>query len=136
MTAPPDGFKPAKFSSGFLDVSGPYFLRSQDQGTIVAMRILETHANYLGVAHGGVLSTFADVALSFQVHDSERPALSVVTNTLTTNFLAGAKTGDWLEAYCRIDRLGKRIAYASGEIRKGDALIMTMSGVFTILRQS
>lgn len=136
MTMLPDGFKPAKFAAGFLDLSGPYFLKKAEQGTLVALRVLETHANYLGVAHGGVLTTFADVALSFQIHDSERPALPVVSNTLTTNFLSGAKVGDWLEAHCRIDRLGKKLAYASGEIKRGEEVILTMSGVYTIFRSS
>lgn len=136
MSVPPAGFKPAKFSAGFLDLSGPYYLGTPGSELVVGMFVLNSHANYLGIAHGGVLSTFADVALSFLVHNSERPAVPVVTNSLTTNFLAGAKCGDWLEAHCRIDRLGKRIAYASGEIRRGDETILTMSGVFTILRQT
>ena len=131
---PPPGFKPARFSPGFLDLSGPYFLRREADTTILGLRVQERHGNYIGVAHGGLLATFADVALSYQVHASETPRLKVATNTLTTNFIAGVKTGDWLEATCRIDRLGKRLAYTSGEIRRGDEVVMTMTAVFTILR--
>jgi acyl-coenzyme A thioesterase PaaI-like protein len=43
------------------------------------------------------------------------------------------RAGDWLEASCRIDRKGKRIAYASGEIRREDEAVMTMTGVYTII---
>jgi uncharacterized protein (TIGR00369 family) len=136
MFEPPAGFVPADFSPGFLTLSGPYFLNRDGAAARLGLLVSESHANYVGVAHGGVLATFADVALSFALHDSERPPLQVVSNTLTVNFLAGARGGDWLEASCRLDRKGKRIAYCSGEIRRGEEILMTMTGVYTILRSS
>lgn len=101
---------------------------------IVGLRIDEKHINYMDIAHGGVLTTLADVALSFQVHNSERPPLNVATVSLSTHFLSAAKLGDWLEAHCAIDRKGKRLAYVSGSIVRGEYPLMTMSGVFTIIR--
>jgi uncharacterized protein (TIGR00369 family) len=133
MTPIPPGFAPAAFAKGYLDLSGPYFLQRCDGHTIVGLRILDSHANYLGVAHGGVLTAFADVALSYQIHATRTPALAVATATLTTNFLGAVRSGDWLEAHCRIDRLGKRLAFASGSIRRGEDTVMTMTGSFAIL---
>ena len=132
---PPPGFKPANFSPGFLDRGGPYWLGQADGRTIVGLRIDEGHLNYQDVAHGGVLTTFADVALSFALFSSEHPPLPVATATLTVNFLGAARLGDWLEAEARIDRIGKRLGYASGAIRCGDEVVATMSGVFSILRR-
>ncbi|MFC4295601.1 PaaI family thioesterase [Novosphingobium tardum] len=133
--AAPPGFKSAGFSPGFLDRGGPYFLGKGLEGTIVGMRVEEGHLNYQDVAHGGVLTTLADVALSFVLFASEKPPLPVATATLTVNFLGGARLGDWLEAEARIDRIGKRLGYASGTIRCGDTVVATMSGVFSILRR-
>lgn len=134
METAPSDFEPARFSKGFLDRSGPYFLRRDPDGIVVGLRVLEEHLNYVGVAHGGVLTTFADAALSLQVHALEVPSLSPVTNSLTTNFLAAARLGDWLEAHTRIDQIGKRLAHTSGQIRRGPDLIMTMTGIFSIRR--
>ncbi len=138
MSDIPDGYSPANFAIGFLDVAGPYYLKEVEKDghtfTRVGLRVGDSHINYVKLAHGGVLTTLADVALSYQVHASEMPRLNVVTNSLTTNFLSGAKLGDWLEADARIDRMGGRIAYTSGTIRCGEEVLMTMSGVFTILR--
>ena len=131
----PDGFEPAGFSPGFLDHGGPYFLRRVDGASkIVGLRIEPHHINYQGAAHGGVLSTFADVALSHAVYDAERPRLAPSTIALTVNYLHAAKLGDWLEAHVRIDRLGGRTAYTSGEILRGGEPIATMTGVFAIKR--
>ena len=132
---PPPEFTPANFSPGFLDRSGPYWLATADGRTIVGLRIGEGHLNYQDVAHGGVLTTYADVALSFALYSSEQPPLPVATATLTVNFLGAARLGDWLEAEARIDRIGRRLGYASGSIRCGDETVATMSGVFSILRR-
>ena len=90
--------------------------------------------NYIGVAHGGVLATLADVALSFQIYDRTGQKLPFSTVSMTTNFLSAAKLGDWVEANATIDRFGKRLAYAHGVIRSGDRMLMTMSGVFSIIQ--
>lgn len=131
----PAGFERARFSSPFLDMAGPYFELQGDGCIIVATRINQGHINHIKVAHGGVLGTLADVALSYQVHRAEKPALPVATVNLNTNFLAGAKLGDWVEAYARIDRISKRTAYCSGRIICGEQVLMTMTAVFAILRK-
>lgn len=134
-TDPPSGFVPAGFSPGFLDHGGPYFLKDNSDGPrLVGLRICSHHINYQDAAHGGVISTFADVALSHAVYDAERPRLAPSTITLQVSYLKGAKQGDWLEARVRIDRIGGRTAYTSGEIVRGDEPIATMTGVFAIKR--
>ncbi|VWX61423.1 PaaI family thioesterase [Sphingorhabdus sp. 109] len=131
----PAGFERAKFSNPFLDMAGPYYVRPGDEGIIVGTRIHEGQINHINVAHGGVLGTLADVALSLQVHEAERPRLPVATMSLNTNYLAAAKLDDWVEANCRIDRMSKRTAYCSGRIVCGDTVLMTMTAVFAILRK-
>lgn len=137
--APPDDWIPAAFSPGFLDHGGPYYLKArEDAPKLVGLRICAHHINYQDAAHGGVISTFADVALSHAVYDAERPRLTPSTITLQVNYLKCVKLGDWLEARVRIDRLGGRTAYTSGEIVRpkasGDEPVATMSGVFAIKR--
>lgn len=131
----PSGFAPAGFTPGFLDHGGPYFLGAAVEGVrLVGLKIMPHHINYQDAAHGGVISTFADVALSHAVYDAERPRLAPSTVTLTVNYLSGARLGDWLEARVRIDRLGGRTAYTSGGVWRGDEQIATMSGVFAFRR--
>lgn len=128
---PPPGFAPAGFSQGFLDHGGPYWIGGSAAAPLIGLRVAEHHLNYLDVAHGGVLSTLADVAMSYIVHASATPRLAVSTATLTVNFLAGVKLGDWLEASPRIDRMGRSLAHTGGEIRRGGEIVATMSGVFS-----
>lgn len=131
----PSGFVSAGFSPGFLDHGGPYYIGPAcEEVRPVGLLICPHHINYQDAAHGGVLSTFADVALSHAVYDAERPRLVPSTVTLTVNYLTSARLGDWLEARVRIDRLGGRTAYTSGGVWRGEEQIATMSGVFAIRR--
>jgi len=134
--SPPDGFARAPFSPGFLDHGGPYFLRpNADRPTTVGLMIMPHHINYRDAAHGGVLTTLADVALSHAVYDAERPRLSPSTVSLTTNFMSAVKLGDWLQAEVQIDRIGGRTAYCSGAIMRDGEPVATMSGVFAFKRK-
>jgi uncharacterized protein (TIGR00369 family) len=130
----PEGFRKADFSGNFLLRNGPYYLRREEGAWLVAQRVEEHHVNYLGIAHGGMLSTLADVALSAQPYLSEQPNPAVTTTTLTTNFLAPARLGDWLVARARIARLGKHTAHVQGAVYRADEMLVTMSGVFAIRR--
>ncbi|WP_448586814.1 PaaI family thioesterase [Thermaurantiacus sp.] len=130
----PEGFAPARFAPGFLDHGGPYWLKRKGCGTLVGLRLLEHHRNYLDAVHGGVLATLADVALSWAAYTSADPPVPVVTVSLTVNFLAAARVGDWLVAEARIDRLGRRLAHVSGRILRGEETVATMSGLFTLVR--
>ena len=135
MSDVPEGFERARFSTGFLDVAGPYYTKLEDDYISVGLRVGEAHINGINLAHGGVLCTLADVALSYQLFVSEKPRLNIATVSLNTNFLSGAKLGEWIVAHAKIDRKGKRTAYCSGQIvAEDDRILMTMSGVFALLR--
>ncbi len=131
----PLGFAPSGFSRGFLDHSGPYFLKKNRARTIVGCRIAEQHLNYVSTAHGGVLATLADVALSLAIYANDEPKKPVATVSMTTNFLSAARVGEWIEASAEIDRIGGNLAYAHGTIWCKDRLLMTMNGVFSVNRR-
>lgn len=101
---------------------------------LVGLRICQYHINYQDAAHGGVISTFADVALSHDVYDAERPRLAPSTVTLNVNYLGAARLGDWLIADVSLDRMGGRLAHTSGAIMRGDEVLASITGVFAIKR--
>ena len=130
----PDGFRVAPFSGSYLVANGPFYTRRDGDSWQVGLRVEPHHVNYVEIAHGGILSTLADVALSNLVYLSEDPHPVVTTTSLTTNFLSAARLGDWLVARASIDRMGKRTAHVHGQICRDDEPVATMSGVFGIYR--
>lgn len=131
-----EGFEPADFTPGFLDLGGPYWLKPHEGRTLVGLHLADQHRNYREAAHGGVLATMADVALSYQAYASENPPVPVVTSSMTVNYLSPAIIGHWIVADAQIDRIGGRQAHVSGKIYDGETILMTMTGVFTLMRRS
>ncbi|MCX7155033.1 MAG: PaaI family thioesterase [Rhodocyclales bacterium] len=135
----PVGFKPLKRGGGYLSSLGPWYYRIDEskgeKGQLVlAIRIEDRHTNIRHIAHGGFLVTILDTALGIVVSSSREPPQPIVTVSLTTNFVASAEPGDWVEAHVDIDRMGGRLAYASCTLRVGERCIMTGTGVFAMMK--
>ena len=65
----------------------------------MALRVLEKHLNVRGIVHGGLLVTLADSALATVLHHHRGVPFSLVTVSLTTDFVEAAHLGDWIEAH-------------------------------------
>ncbi len=90
------------------------------------------HLNRRGYMHGGLFSLLLDSCCGYAASRAFADDASqlVVTLSLTTNYLAPAD-GSRLKAVGRVDRAGRSIAFASGEIYndRGD-IIATGTAAF------
>jgi uncharacterized protein (TIGR00369 family) len=103
----------------------------------IHLDIMPHHLNMLGFVHGGVYATILDAALGHAVAWCGVPGnrRAAVTVSLTTTYLAGAKTGT-LIAIGRLLHIEGRIATCTGEIRdpsgalfvRGQASFMYLPG--------
>jgi uncharacterized protein (TIGR00369 family) len=109
----PEGFVPTERSSPFLRHVGQVFQRRADGYDVFGLRVDAHHLNGRGTAHGGVLTTLCDVALGYATAFSHAPPLALTTVQLSTEFYGAVREGEWLEASVAIERIGKRLAFAS-----------------------
>ncbi len=130
MSDPPGGFAPLFRTSPFLDAVGPFYYRRDGERLVIALRIVEKHANARGVAHGGLLMTLADIALGYNTAYREDPPATLVTASLTADFAGTAKLGDWVEAHVDVQKSGRRLAFANAYLAVGDERILRASAVF------
>lgn len=127
----PQGFKALRRgSSPFLSSLGPLYARSEGDAVVIGLRIEEKHLNTRGVAHGGMLVTLADSALGIVIAMSRTPPQPMVTVNLTTDFADVARAGDWVEARVDVQKIGKRLAFASCHLWVGGKRILRASGIF------
>lgn len=131
----PPGFEPFHAESGtFIGLCGPMYAKEVPGGSpIVGMRIAPKHLNLRGIPHGGLMVTLADSALGFAVNHARGGALSVVTVSLTTDFVEAAGLGDWVEVHVDIQRVGSRMAFANCYLQVGERRILRASGVFAVV---
>ncbi len=94
--------------------------------------VCEHHTNGMGNCHGGMLMAFADVAFGHAVSMHARD-YHWVTIRLLTDFVSGAKLGDWVEGTGEIAGIEDDIYTIKGRIWSGDRSIMTGTGIFKTL---
>jgi len=115
-TVPP-GYAALERGGAWFRALGPLYQRQADDGTvIVAVRVSASHANVMGIAHGGMLMTLADGAMGINLN--------------LLRFLSAAQVGDWLEAHTRIRRNGKRLAFVECTLKVGEREVLHASGTF------
>ncbi|MEO8652947.1 MAG: PaaI family thioesterase [Ramlibacter sp.] len=131
----PEGFKRLEAGGPYFRQMGPAYLRLGDDGKsgVLALRVAVNHLNVQGICHGGMLTTMADSALGMNLSLARGRRGGQVTVSLTADFLSGAREGDWLEAHVVITRMGKRLAYASCDLKVGDRHVLRSSAVFAIV---
>ena len=130
MTEVPAGFAPLFRTSPFLDLIGPVYSQGRGAELVVGLRVSAKHANARGLAHGGVLTTLADIALGYAASTLRDPPVRMVTASLTTDFAGSAQVGDWVEARTDIQKLGGRLVFANAYLTVGDERIVRASAVF------
>lgn len=130
----PEGFTRLVVGGPYFRQLGPMYSRpAGGSGIVLGMRVIEPHLNTQSVCHGGMLATVADGALGIAVALAVERRKAYVTVSLTADFLSSAKLGDWLEAHVQLTRQGKRLVYASCDLRVGDRHVLRSSAVFSLV---
>jgi uncharacterized protein (TIGR00369 family) len=126
----PEGFTELPEGLGFTDVLRPVYRREPDakRGLCLAMKVQANHGNMIGICHGGVLMTLADIAAAQAVNFARQKIAGSPTISLTFDFVSAAKEGDWIEAESERVELKRVFAFASGVIRCGDKVVLRYSG--------
>lgn len=134
MTAPvdprDDGWTPRTLP-GFAGLLGPLWTRREDQAWTYAILVDERHLNPAGVAHGGLVSTLADHALSAIAWEANarKPCMTIA---LDVRFLAPARAGELLVARGQVVRQTSTLAFLEGRVTVSDRVVATASAIMSV----
>jgi acyl-coenzyme A thioesterase 13 len=117
---------------GFNQHIGPLFVRKNGDGLEFRMPVRAEHLNGGGVVHGGMMMTFADIILQ-KTAENSAPGKKVTSVSLNSDFCSFGPSDCTLKGIGTITRQTRTIQFLSGEIRLGDKILMTMTGVWKIL---
>lgn len=122
-------------TKAFTASCGPWWVHHVDGVAEVGFIAETRHANdHIGTVHGGVLMTFADVALGYAVGT----ALSgpyCVTVQLQLQFVATAPIGSLVTCRPELVRLGSQLAFVRGLIVSGDKTVAIADGIWKVLER-
>ena len=93
------------------------YMRMADTDDGTATIVLPMHENSLnrwGGAHGGILFSLCDVAMGMAIMTLRQEM--VVTVNSSIDYLAAAAAGSTLTAVGKVDRMGGKMVFCSGEV--------------------
>ncbi len=126
----PDGFVRIPEGLGFSDNLQPSYRRVKDDSISIGLLVEQQHGNLLGICHGGVLMTLADVAAANGVHVARGVLAGNPTINLAVDFISAARLGQWIQADVQQVTVKRRFAFSSGVIVNRDGVVARFNGTF------
>jgi uncharacterized protein (TIGR00369 family) len=134
MSNPPAGFTEIEDPGPFLAHVGPLYIREDGDGPVIGLRATDEHANTAGAVQGGLLATLCDTACGHAIRARADDGIrAAVTISLTTDYLAPAMPGAWLEARTKVEKLGGRLAFADCSVTADGHEVVRARAVFSVL---
>lgn len=132
MTQIPEGFRAIERLSPFNALVGPLYEKRDGESVSIGLVIEAKHANSRGICHGGVLATLADLALGYSLAVKLGSRKGFVTAHLDLDYAGAAQIGDWIHSEVEVQRVGSRLAFATGYLCVGASRVVRMSGIFAL----
>src|ERR1051326_7112563 len=131
MTAPP-GYTDTKLVDPFEIHLGPVYEAGEKGARRFLLCVDGRHVNMRGVIHGGMLMTFADLALGQAVWDFTDWAPSVTIN-MQSQFLKPARSGDRIEVLPELVRKTRSLVFVRGDFKVNGETIFSASSIWKLL---
>jgi uncharacterized protein (TIGR00369 family) len=118
--------------AGFNKFAGPFY-RLADEGDVrrFAFVALPHHMNGAATVHGGLLMTFADIAMS-RTSRLITSAKSCSTVALNCDFMGPGRLGDLIMAQVRATRQTRTLVFLGAELSTAGRMLMTATGLWKI----
>lgn len=140
MTAPqaasppaiPEHFRPARLGGDFVAFNGPLYGRWTDEKVLLGFRVEQRHCNPVGMCHGGMLATLADMlvpcAAMYQAKMEERRFLPTVS--LQIDYMGVALLGTWVQGEAQILRVTRNLVFGQGLVSADGEPALRVSGIY------
>lgn len=112
VTVVPEGFARHFRRSPVTDAWEPLYSRKTERAVIIGLRLAEPHTNSRGLVHGGLITALADNAMGLSCAANATEPLSLLTISLSMDFLGSAEKGQWLEIDTNFVKVGGSICFA------------------------
>lgn len=117
----------------FIEHVGPLYVSVAGGGFRLGFRVQSRHTNPLGICHGGMMATFADMLLPMAVlHAWEGPRHFLPTIGLQIDYLGPSRLGAWVEGRAELLRRTRNMVFAQGLVTADGEPALRVSGTFKI----
>jgi uncharacterized protein (TIGR00369 family) len=130
----PPGFVTLSVPGEFIRVNGPLYLRQEGELVLLGFRVEPRHTNPMGICHGGMLASFADMLLPISVHHKRADVgmRFLPTISLQLDYLAPAPLGAWVQGEAQVLRVTRTLVFAQGLVTADGEPALRVSGISKI----
>lgn len=130
LEAVPPGFELLPPGLGFTDAIAPCYRKVEGNNIAMGLRVEQLHCNMMGVCHGGVLMTLADIAAASGVNLVCGKKAGSPTLNLSLDFISAGRLGQWLEAEITHTTVKRLFGFSSGVISNNEGVVARFNGTF------
>jgi uncharacterized protein (TIGR00369 family) len=139
MSPLPEGFAPHFRTSPVTAPWEPIYSRRSEGLVELGIILAAAHCNSRGFAHGGMIATLADNAmgLSYGMARTLRAlnpaASSAITVSLSLDYAASAKVGQWLQVTPRVVKAGRSMGFVDALVTADGGIVARASATFLVV---
>lgn len=119
---------------GFNDALAPVYLKVDEAGWHCGFFVEKHHLNPMGICHGGVLMSFADLAMAGGIGHHIGEMMGIYTVNMNMDFLLPGQPGDWLVLHTHHIHTTKSLANISALIHGPRGVVARTNGIFRLPR--
>ena len=128
----PEGFEPFDVPDDFVQLAGPLFAKPEPEGLRMGLLLERRHGNPMGIAHGGLLMTLADMVCGVGSGYATGIRWPHPTISLNCDFVRGAKLGNWVEGRAVVTRKTINFCFTRTELVCAGETVLSAAGIFRI----
>ena len=132
-TAIPEGFERQSRRSPLTDPWEPIYTKQTPDAIILGLRLATAHTNARGFAHGGLIAAMTDKAMGHSCAHKMRGVHSLVTVSMSIDFISSAQIGQWFTVETDVIKTGSTICFAQCLVKADDVVIARANGTFRVV---
>ncbi len=129
----PEGFERQSRRSPLTDPWEPIYSRQTPDAIILGLRLATPHTNARGFVHGGLIAALTDKAMGHSCGHKMRGAYSLVTVSMSIDFISSAQIGQWLTVETDVIKTGSTICFAQCLVKADDVVIARANATFRVV---
>ena len=130
VEAVPEGFERLPQGLGYTDSLQPSYRRIGGEEASFGLVVKPQHSNTMGICHGGVLMTLADITAATGVNMARGVTAGSPTVNLSIDYISSARQGQWIQANVEQVSVKRRFGFCNGEICNARGIVVRFNGTF------
>ena len=133
VTDIPEGFERQTRPSPLTEPWEPIYSKQTPDAVILGLRLAKPHTNARGFAHGGLIAALTDKAMGHSCGYKMRGAHSLVTVSMSIDFISSAQIGQWLTVETDVIKTGSTLCFAQCLVTADGIAIARANATFRVV---